>query len=73
MAEFTVNPEGVRELNDAIEMALLGTTQYLQAKIVDVTPRDLNRLPQNINRKDGEDPHRSTHFKPVNIGGNWYA
>ena len=69
MSEFVYKPD---EFERALEKSLLWTVQFLQAQIIDITPRDLERLPQNINRKDGKAPMRSTHFKPVSVGGNWY-
>lgn len=57
---------------DALEYALIGTAQVGLEEIVKITPRDPKRMPQNIDRKDGKKPNRSTHFKPVNIGGHWY-
>lgn len=62
-----------KELESALDFALLWATQFLQAKILDIAPRDLERLPENINRKDGKKPKRSTHFKPINIAGSWYS
>lgn len=59
MATFTPQPEA---LNRALEIALAGTTQYLQAKITPITPRDPSRLPQAIDRKDGKRPIRSTYY-----------
>lgn len=70
MATFTLQPE---ELNRALEFALIGTTQYLQSKITPITPRDQERLPNTIDRKDGKRPNRSTYFGTVSIGGHWYA
>ncbi len=70
MSEFKLDQA---PLDRALELALLGATQFVQSKIVPITPRDAERLPQNINRKDGLAPTRSTYFKPVSIGGNWYS
>ena len=49
MAEFKLN---TREFDMAVDMALVGTVEFLQKKISEITPRDLDRLPQSINRKD---------------------
>lgn len=69
---ITFKPD-TRELESAIAEALASATLFAQAKIAEITPRDLERLPQDIDRKDGKAPRRSTYFKPVNIGGHWYA
>lgn len=60
------------ELDNAIEYALAWATFIAVDEISKITPRDKERMPQNINRKDWLEPHRNTHFKPVNIGWNWY-
>lgn len=59
-------------LDEAIEFGLLEVVLFLQDKIIEITPRDKDRLPQTINRKDGKAPYRSSYYKPVMIGGNWY-
>jgi hypothetical protein len=59
-------------LDEAVEFATLEVVLFLQGKIKYNTPRDKNRLPENINRKDGKKPYRSSFYKPVMIGGNWY-
>lgn len=68
-AEFTLDTKALRA---ALDLSLKAATVFAKDKITEITPRDLERLPQDINRKDGKEPHRSSHYKPVNIGGNWY-
>lgn len=70
MSEFKLEPKA---LESALRFALIGTTEFLEVEVIKNTPRDQERLPQNINRKDGLAPHRSTYYKPTKIGGNWYA
>ncbi|NDK09756.1 hypothetical protein GW846_03175 [Candidatus Gracilibacteria bacterium] len=69
MAEFKFSNDFIME--QAINFALLEVTVFLEQKIRENTPRDKNRLPDNINRKDGLAPIRKGR-NPVIIGGNWY-
>ena len=64
----------IRDLffDEAVDFALQEVSLFLVDEIVKITPRDLNRLPNNINRKDGKAPYRSSHYKPVQIWWNWY-
>jgi len=50
MAEFKFSNDFIME--QAINFALLEVTVFLEQKIRENTPRDKNRLPDNINRKD---------------------
>lgn len=59
-------------IDEAVDFALTEVCLFLVSKIIEVTPRDLDRLPQNINRKDWKAPSRSSYFKPVQINWNWY-
>lgn len=40
--------------------AMVSGVQFAQSRIVDMTPRDWNRAPQSIDRKDGKKPIRNT-------------
>lgn len=51
---------------NALEAAALVAVE----KIVEVTPRDLERPPKNINRKDGKRPKRKRGV--TSFGGNFY-
>lgn len=69
MSDFSFSQDSI--IDDAVDFALQDMVLFLQQKIKEITPRDKNRLPQNINRKDGKAPHRSKR-PPVRIWGNWY-
>lgn len=62
-----------KQINKAIWKALFEVANVAVEKIVENTPRDLDRLPKNnINRKDGKTPQRSGRFKAVRIWWNFY-
>ncbi|MCP4523343.1 MAG: hypothetical protein GY828_03925 [Candidatus Gracilibacteria bacterium] len=70
MVEFSLNTYAIEK---SIDESLSITSNLLVAKVRENTPRDKKRLPKNtINRKDGKKPFRSSHYKPVQINGNWY-
>lgn len=39
----------IEKIENALSMALLDSVQLLQNKIIDITPRDPERLPKNVN------------------------
>lgn len=69
MAEFKFSDDFIIE--EAIDFALKDVSLFFEQKIRENTPRDLERLPNNINRKDWLAPTRKW-MNPVMIGWNWY-
>lgn len=69
MSDFTFRPQALEE---AIAYALREAGLFVVDEVVKITPRDLERLPQSISRKDGKPPKRSSASKPVLIDGEWY-
>lgn len=41
-----------REVSEALSAALVEAAAFTAEQIVEITPRDLKRMPQNIDRKD---------------------
>jgi len=67
MSKFTLN---TKEITKAIKWAMLDSVQLLEERILEITPRDPKRLPQNINRKDWKKPKR--RWWVASVGGNYY-
>lgn len=77
MSEFTFDD---RLFINAIDKALLSWSNLLFDKTLELVPRDIKRLPKNINRKDWRKPkrnirvwNRNWYRKPVEISWNWYS
>lgn len=71
MAEFNMVDELI--FNKAIDFWIKEVSLFFHDEILKITPRDLERLPiNNIDRKDGKKPVRSSHFKPVFVNWHWY-
>lgn len=69
MSDFQIDPNVFKK---EVRTAMLAGVQYGAGKIVEMTPRDWTRPPQNINRKDGKAPTRKSGRQPVSRWGNWY-
>jgi HK97 gp10 family phage protein len=67
---FTKNQAEIDKVNNGLEVALQIAVLEMVKDIQKITPRDKKRLPNNINRKDGQKPNRRGGV--VNIGGNYY-
>jgi hypothetical protein len=53
-------------------ISMLAGVQVAQDFIIAYTPRDWDRPPQNIDRKDGKTPIRNTWRRPVFKDWHWY-
>lgn len=71
MSDFQILDELI--LEKAISFWLKEVTLFFQDEILKITPRDLLRLPESIDRKDWQKPYRSTPYKPVFINWHWYV
>ncbi len=61
-------------LKKEAHMALFAWVNFAHNKIIEITPRDEKRMPQNIDRKDGKIPIRNTWpFRPVFKNWHWYV
>lgn len=68
--KYTPNQKGIHDFEKALDDSLQLTALKMVGDIQKITPRDKDRLPNNINRKDGQAPRRQGGV--VNIGGNFY-
>lgn len=70
MADFQIDTNAFKK---EARIAMIAGVQFANTKIVEITPRDWSRPPQDIDRKDGKAPRRSRGRQPVSHGGHWYA